>query len=90
MDVTRALETRIEVRRYADEPVAEETKRDFVRRGFLSGLRPVHDRVEYRSRRVGERKLLQVYCGGRGMLLFVDPDEPEKPLVRTMTELLSV
>lgn len=70
--------------------LAEETRRDFVRHGLFSGLRPTHERVEYKTREVDGRKLLQVYCGGRGMLLFVSPDEPEEPLVRTAMGLLSV
>jgi nitroreductase len=44
MDVTRALETRIEVRRYAEEPVAEETRRAILdaARGAPSGKNLQH------------------------------------------------
>jgi nitroreductase len=44
MDVTRALETRIEVRRYTDEPVAAETKRAILdaARGAPSGKNLQH------------------------------------------------
>jgi nitroreductase len=44
MDVTHALQTRIEVRRYADEPVAEETKRAILEaaRGAPSGKNLQH------------------------------------------------
>lgn len=70
--------------------LAEETRRDFVRHGLFAGLRPTHDRVEYKSGTLDGRKLLQVYCGGRGMLLLVDTEEPEEPLVRAVMGLLSV
>jgi nitroreductase len=44
MEVTRALETRIEVRRYAENPVAEETKRAILEaaRGAPSGKNRQH------------------------------------------------
>jgi hypothetical protein len=76
------------LRRLTD--LAEEARIEFVRQGLFSGLRPTQKRVEYKTRPVDGGKLLQVYCGGRGMLLLVSSDEPEKPLVRTMTGLLSV
>ncbi|WP_089879510.1 hypothetical protein [Halogeometricum limi] len=70
--------------------LAEEMRQDFVRHGLFAGLRPTQDRVEYKSGTLDGRKLLQVYCGGRGMLLVADPDEPEEPLVRAAMSLLSV
>jgi hypothetical protein len=70
--------------------LAEEMRQDFVRHGLFAGLRPTHARVEYKTREMAEKKLLQVYCGGRGMLLLVSPDEREERLVRTAMSLLSV
>ena len=70
--------------------LAEEMREEFVRHGLFAGLRPTQNRVEYKSGTLDGRKLLQVYCGGRGMVLLVHPDQPEKPLVRAAIELLSV
>ncbi|SFR42728.1 hypothetical protein SAMN04487947_1303 [Halogeometricum rufum] len=70
--------------------LAEEMRQDFVRHGLFAGLRPTHERVEYKSGTLDGRKLLQVYCGGRGMLLVVSTDEDEEPLVRAVMGLLSV
>ena len=70
--------------------LAEEMREEFVRYGLFAGLRPTQKRVEYKSGTLDGRKLLQVYCGGRGMLLLVDTDEPEEPLVRAVMGLLSV
>jgi hypothetical protein len=68
--------------------LAEETRREFMERGLFSGLSPVQNSVEYRFQERGDCGILQVYCGGRGMLLFVDCDEPVEPLVRTASKLL--
>lgn len=68
--------------------LAEETRREFMERGLFSGLSPVQNSVEYRFQERDAHGVLQVYCGGRGMLLFVDSDEPVEPLVRTASKLL--
>ncbi|AFK18788.2 hypothetical protein E6P09_08390 [Haloferax mediterranei ATCC 33500] len=68
--------------------LAEETRREFMERGLFSGLSPVQNSVEYRFEERDDYGVLQVYCGGRGMLLFVEPDEPVEPLVRTASQLL--
>lgn len=68
--------------------LAEETRREFMERGLFSGLSPVQNSVEYRFEERDGHGVLQVYCGGRGMLLFVDADEPVEPLVRTASKLL--
>ncbi|MDS0293336.1 hypothetical protein [Halogeometricum luteum] len=70
--------------------LAEEMREEFVRHGLFSGLRPTQKRVEYKSSMLNGRKLLQVYCGGRGMVLLVHPDQREEPLVRAAMELLGV
>ncbi|KAB1189283.1 MULTISPECIES: hypothetical protein [Haloferax] len=68
--------------------LAKETRREFMERGLFSGLSPVQNSVEYQFERQDGRGVLQVYCGGRGMLLFVDTDEPVEPLVRTASHIL--
>ncbi|ELZ85671.1 hypothetical protein C453_07638 [Haloferax elongans ATCC BAA-1513] len=68
--------------------LAEETRREFMERGLFSGLSPVQNSVEYQFDEEDSHGVLQVYCGGRGMLLFVDPDEEVEPLVRTASQLL--
>ncbi|KAB1198895.1 MULTISPECIES: hypothetical protein [Haloferax] len=68
--------------------LAEETRREFMERGLFSGMSPVKNSVEFRFEKSEDYGILQVYCGGRGMLLFVDTDEPVEPLVRTASKLL--
>lgn len=70
--------------------LAEETRREFMERGLFSGLSPVQNSVEYRFEERDGYGVLQVYCGGRGMLLFVDPDESVEPLVKTASDRKSV
>jgi predicted methyltransferase len=70
--------------------LAEEMRRDFVRHGLFSGLRPTQDRVEYKTGELRGRKIVQVYVGGKGMVLVVDPSEEVEPLVKTVVSLLSV
>ncbi|WP_416839951.1 hypothetical protein [Haloferax sp. DFSO52] len=68
--------------------LAEETRREFMERGLFSGLSPVQNSVEFRFEERADHGVLQVYCGGRGMLLFTALDEPVEPLVRTASKLL--
>jgi hypothetical protein len=68
--------------------LAQDARSEFVEHDLFAGMQPVHDRVEYRTRPSGDRKCLQIFCGGVGMLLIVDPDEPEEPLVESAARLL--
>lgn len=84
--VREAFESRAELVSHLND-IAEETRQEFMQHGLFSGLTPVQNDVEYRFEEREERGVLQVYCGGRGMLLFVEPDEPVEPLVRTASQL---
>ncbi|WP_410766243.1 hypothetical protein [Haloferax sp. DFSO60] len=85
--VRTAFESRSDLVSHLSD-LAEETRREFMERGLFSGLSPVQNSVEYRFEDEGDYAVLQVYCGGRGMLLFVEDDEPAEPLVKTASHLL--
>lgn len=70
--------------------LAGEMREEFVRHGLFAGLRPTQKQVEYKSGTLDGRKLLKVYCGGRGMVLLVHSDQQAEPLVRAAMELLGV
>jgi hypothetical protein len=69
--------------------LAAEARTEFFEHDLFAGLRPTHERIEYQTRSYGNERLLQVYCGGRGMLLVVDTDQSVKPLVQASCELLA-
>ncbi len=69
--------------------LADEMRTEFFEHGLFAGLRPTHQQVEYRTRPHGDERLLQVYCGGRGMVVVLDAEEPVKPLVHAACQLLA-
>lgn len=86
--VRAAFESRSDLMSHLSD-LAEETRREFMERGLFSGLSPVQNSVEYQLQETDDDyAVLQVYCGGRGMLLFVEHDEPVEPLVKTASHLL--
>ncbi|MFB6130658.1 MAG: hypothetical protein ABEJ28_07555 [Salinigranum sp.] len=86
-DYRESFEDEAELRAGLAE-LAEDVRSEFVERGLFAGMRPVYEHVEYRTESTGERKSLQIFCGGVGMLLLVEPDEPVEPLVQQAARLL--
>lgn len=68
--------------------LAQDARSEFFEHDLFSGMRPVHDRVEYRTKDREDGKCVQILCGGVGMLLIVEADEPEEELVQRATRLL--
>lgn len=86
--IREAFDDRDDFRSYISG-LAQKARDEFVERGLFAGLRPVGDRIEFRVDEHDGLQFVHVFCGGRGMLLAVDPDEPVKPLVSVAAGLLS-
>ena len=68
--------------------LADDARSEFVEHDLFAGMRPVHDHVEFRTKDDGDRTCVQIFCGGVGMLLIVEPEETVEPLVQCAARLL--
>ena len=84
-----SFEDRDAVRAHISE-LAQETRRQFVEHGLLTGLNPTQgpNQVRYRTREYRDGQLVEVFVGGRGMLVAAVAEEPVEPLATAAAQLL--
>lgn len=68
--------------------LAEDARSEFVEHDLFAGMRPVHEHLDFRTKDHEDRVCVQIFCGGVGMLLIVEPDEAAEPLVQCAARLI--